>query len=345
MKTTNLPRRIVTFVLSAALLIALCACGRGNNSATPSTTATVSTEPVGPAGNTTGNITNFGIAAIQGDWIYYAASDGLYKINTVGNGEEKLCADLAESINIIGNTIYYQNYGSSNNYNANTVYSISTDGSDRQKVFDDEAQGIKYISVVGGKIYYCAYSLTKAGLLTKGKYTGIYVINTDGTGKQKICGDQAACLNVVGNQIYYKNKGASDQIYVINVDGTGRQDLCKERTDYSCVVDGRIYYQSITTEGRYLVTTKTDGTDRHVLCSDDVGCFNVVGNVVFYQNFSDGGKLYSINADGTNRKKLNDDLSFTICVAGDWIYYRSQQDNDVCLCRIKTDGNDRQFIQ
>jgi hypothetical protein len=86
-------------------------------------------------GNTPGNLANGGLAAQQGDWIYYSSysvdSDGtdnysLCKIRTDGTGKTKLSnIDSDNDINVVGDWIYYTNA---------SFYKMHTDGTDNQKV-------------------------------------------------------------------------------------------------------------------------------------------------------------------------------------------------------------------
>jgi len=116
-------------------------------SSAPSSKVTSSKAPVAPAvntrGNSTGNITNGGYAAIQGDVIYYhnGGDNGkLYKIKTDGSGKQKLSDDKADYINVIGDWIYYIAGRYSNEYGGqvyddNTkMYRMKTDGTQRQLV-------------------------------------------------------------------------------------------------------------------------------------------------------------------------------------------------------------------
>ena len=80
-------------------------------------------------GNTVGNLANNGLAAMQGDWIYYYDYyDGfkIYKIRTDGSVRTKVNDDDSGDINVVGDWIYYRNYDDSGR-----TYKICTDGSGR----------------------------------------------------------------------------------------------------------------------------------------------------------------------------------------------------------------------
>jgi hypothetical protein len=63
-------------------------------------------------------------------------------------------------------------------------------------------------------------------------------------------------------------------------------------------------------------------------------------NKLYFRNFSDEGKLYSSDLDGSNSKKLSDDRVFFINVVEDWVYYTNTSDKDK-LYKIKIDGTSR----
>ncbi len=74
-------------------------------------------------------------------------------------------------------------------------------------------------------------------------------------------------------------------------------------------------------------------------CTD----FTVHGGRLYFSNNYDNGTLYSINIDGSEELKLNDDWTPWFCVSGDQIYYENGSD-DSKLYAIATDGNDRRKL-
>lgn len=88
-------------------------------------------ENINTYGNTGSNIVNGGVAALQGDWIYYS-SDGLSKIRTDGTGWTLLSKDNCAYVNVIGDWIYYRNDSDSGH-----LYKIKTDGTARTALTHD----------------------------------------------------------------------------------------------------------------------------------------------------------------------------------------------------------------
>ena len=112
-----------------------------------------------PIGNTSGNLSNLGIAALSGEWIYYTDYYSMYqhnisKIHIDGSSHTQLCSDYGQYINVIGDWVYYQNRGDGQEEN---LYKIRTDGSEKTKITDEESL---YVHVVNDWAYYVVSSGT-----------------------------------------------------------------------------------------------------------------------------------------------------------------------------------------
>lgn len=101
-------------------------------------------------GNTNANLVNSGLAAIQGDWIYYCTPEGLFKINVDGTGEQLIFSDSAEddciySINVVGNWIYYENFIGG----IRAQYKVDINGEGHQQIGDG-----RQTHVIGDTLYW-----------------------------------------------------------------------------------------------------------------------------------------------------------------------------------------------
>ena len=109
-----------------------------------------------------------------------------------------------------------------------------------------------------------------------------------------------------------------------------------------CALQGdRIYYANNYDNGT-LYSMNTDGSDNRKLNDDWTSLFYVSGDRIYYQNGKDG-KIYAMNTDGSGQQKLSDDASGNINVAGGRIYY-SNRDDDFTLYSMNTDGSDRKKL-
>jgi len=68
-----------------------------------------------------------------------------------------------------------------------------------------------------------------------------------------------------------------------------------------------VIFTDLGDDGGGLYTIKTDGSDRKKLNDDEAGGIWVAGNRIYYSN--DDGGLYTIKTDGSDRRKLNDEVA------------------------------------
>ena len=276
-------------------------------------------------GNTSGNISNYGLAAQSGDWVYYrndSDSGNLYKMRTDGTDRTKLNDDNSYYINVIGDWIYYNN-----NSDDNKLYKIRTDGTDRTKLNDDESF---YINVIGDWVYYCNWS---------DNFKLLYKICTDGTGKTKLNDDNSGYINVIGDWVYYSNNSDDNKLYKIRTDGTERTKLSDHGSEYINVIGDWVYYIS-TSDNNKPYKIRTDGNDRTKLSDEWYNSINVADDWIYYSSWDESDRLYKMHTDGTGKTKLNDERTGYINIIGDWVYYRNESDGGK-LYKIRSDGTQR----
>lgn len=295
------------------------------------------TTAVNERGNTCGNIANRGLAAKQGDWIYYNNfNDGrkLFKERTNGCDKVKLCDDDCEYINVVGDWIYY-----SNTSEWNKLYKIRTDGTERIILVDKQCA---YISVFGGWIYYVE---DLGGSMDSGGY--IYKIRTDGSSRTLISDGYCTRLCVAGDNVYYNRESALlgllpiNKIYKARVDGHSTSALRNDKCFQLVVEDNCIYYHT-SENGIFRLTS--DGVIKQKICSDNCSFINAVDVWLYYRNLDDGGKLYRVRTDGSQKTLISDEECHWINIAGEWIYYTTENDRFGTLYKMRIDGTSRQRV-
>lgn len=297
-------------------------------------------------GNMQGNITNYGLAAEQGDWIYYS-NEGLFKINKNGADKQKLSADEPLFINVVGDWIYYLKV-SENQNESNRIYKIRTDGTGKTKITDDICF---YFTVAGDWIYYMNF--------TSPEGEGIYKIRTDGKLNTKLVdANYAYDINVSGDWIYYSlgeyYEDVQSEINRIKTDGTGTQRIynCDSDSGFiGTIVSGDwVYFMDAKPNDAeddliyHIYKTKKDGSGKaDMVVEDEVLNYNVYGGWIYYLSDEEEPKLYKIKTDGTEKTYLNAGGTVLINIAEDWIYYLSQSDGR--LYRVKIDGTENQIVR
>jgi hypothetical protein len=186
-------------------------------------------------GNTTGNIVNVGIAAIQGEWIYYSNVSHrgeLYKIRVDGSDKTLVGEDNATFINVVGDWVYY-----SDSFGGEKLYKIRTDGTDLTSLHDNSVWGLL---VAGDWLYYVKHLDNGANARTE-----LCKIRTDGTERTVVYKGETGPMNVVGDWIYFWNEE------------NDVRKLCKIRTNgtkYTVLAEGD--FNQINVVGEWIYCTK-----------------------------------------------------------------------------------------
>ncbi|HAG10266.1 MAG TPA: hypothetical protein DCK76_02500 [Desulfotomaculum sp.] len=203
---------------------------------------------------------------VTGDDIFYSGGDGwnLTKIKTDGSGKTVLDTQ-AYHVNVINGWIYY----TKGFLQDGKMYKMKTDGSNRTQISEDH---ISDLVATNNAIYYSSDYYGKSikinldgsgkiklfaaranfGLNVEDNWLyfnhndALYKIKTDGTELSKICGDDARCINVSGDWVYYSDYSEDRKVlYRINVDGTGKEKLSDDKPGYIFVLDDKIFYYDL----------------------------------------------------------------------------------------------------
>jgi surface glycoprotein (TIGR04207 family) len=287
-------------------------------------------------GNTSGNLINSGIAAIQGEWIFYNNGNELYKINVDGSGRMKLADDNAFYINVVGDWVYYNGWDGE----SNRLYRVRTNGTGRTALNNVSSW---LVNVIGDWIYYMDSSDRT-----------VYRMKTDGTGRTKLI-DNCEVFVIDGDWIYYTLNEFNDfNFYKMKTDGSGKQTFEERWITPNYVDNGLLYVRG---PGRFHINSleTQNFTSRRVLFTDTPFNANVHNNWIYLSievpsedkrddtlNLPSKG-FYRMRNDGSRLTKLSDDLAIYITIVGDWVYYINQDDQK--LYRIKTDGTGRQEVR
>ena len=117
--------------------------------------------------------------------------------------------------------------------------------------------------------------------------------------------------------------------------------------------DGWFYYSYAGEEnwkvyGDVVYRMRADGTGKmkviklNELWKGYYPAIHMYGEFIFFTNPADGGALYKMRLDGTEKTKLNNEGTSFLDVSDGWAYYLFGQEGSIC--RVRTDGTGREVI-
>lgn len=265
-------------------------------------------------GNTPGNIANGGRVVERDNWIYIATSDGILRVdknNRTVKTKVPNTDGIIRDLNIDKEYLYFVSYGSSS-----AIKKIKLDGSS-PKILTTDIQYNPYLTLKNGMLYYV------------NKDRNIIRMDTEGKNTTTVSKDKCGVMSVGDEWIVYTNENDTVKYSYDSVHGEVMDDTM-----------GKIY------------RIKPDGSGREQLTEEGSDFINIDGDYIYYGNGSDGvelmsegdswytGKLYKMNLDGTNKKKVLTYASWDLNITDEWIY----ADHELDLVRINKNTGVEQVI-
>lgn len=278
-----------------------------------STTASQSTMS-GTYDAASGNLNNWGLVVSEGNDIYFAINNKLFK-NQNGEKNNTLLFESGpggiRSMNLVDDWIYYIKSSSG-------VYRIKTDGTGAEELVSDRCNSI-YVNQD-----YLYESIDEGGI-----YSLYRIPIGNWSRKEKIMSGMLSYFTVAGDWIYYWKKEGYD-LYRMHLDGTNDTRLSDTLGFRPCIKDDWVYFS--TTKEIYKITTDgSSETKLYEVGSDaSISNFNVTDEKccfeVYYKSETNQPReVWCINQDGSVPTKLftaNNvkDTIFGINVKDDVIY-------------------------
>ncbi len=276
-------------------------------------------------GNSQANLTNRGIAAVQGDWIYYInyKDDAtIYKVKTDGTQRVRVHGTSAHDLNVTGRYIrfihtstgfqpgFWESQLGNGGHFSGEIFETSTD-SENSRLAGISLAGNTYICIVGDKIY----SGTNGGFFTNGD--GWYQRNQITTGgiNYFIYKDYVYYIKSYDYDIGKRTLG----IFRTHLESKETNQVLEVNTLNFNIYNDRIYY--VTRSYHNLYSADLDGDNKKIITDQKVFNINVTDDWIYYVNESDENKLYKMKVDGSSNQKLSDDSTYHINVFDDFIVY------------------------
>lgn len=305
------------------------------------------------AGNTIGNIRNYGYGTISGNYIYYLSPNedssavGIFKVKKDGTNIEQLYMSEPEneivSINAYKNYVYFieikpTEYNEEDEVD-NKIYRMKKDGSDLEVINDNELNNDCYeIYVINEKVYYIDKDANVANM------------SLDGSDKAVVTENKTGYLGITEDYIIYnvETEDATSYItYIMNIDGTNQRPIIENTRLYSVNIEGDyIYY---TNANKQICRTKIDSNTEEMISETEAYNLNVSNGVAYYLNYKDTENedytvcIYKIDlADNADRtpvmiKELESYSSF-LNIVKDWALYMDSSETAGFINLVKLDG-------
>lgn len=264
----------------------------------------------------TGNISNNGLAASDGEFIYYSnLADGgkIYKKSINGLDEYPITEDNARYINVVGDYIYYSNLS-----DGGKIYRIKTDGTERSRLNNVLSS---YINVIGDYIYY----------VNGAKNSYIYVMSKyNGSVNYPLISNRAAYLVVFDNMVYYSNLSDKGRLYSYNLNSSTKTVFTvgssySPGVRYISVTNDGIVYAAGYDGKLYRSVSNNRLTEVNVMANDTKKeKFTVINaqttNDIYYRSNVLGGKLYKADSTGSGSLVYSEVVT-NINIAEDYVYF------------------------
>lgn len=280
-------------------------------------------------GNSYSNLSNYALAAKQGNWIYYATDKGIYKIKENGEESKMLHQGSCSNISVVGKWVYFREYGSLD------FYRIKTNGT-KKEVF---LSGVENLCIADDWVYY-----------TRIDDGALYKVRLNDTSDAVCIIDDLVKNNfkVVEDKIYW-TKGGSIKEFDLN----GK--LLNEYTNMNSLLEEGGFYYGIApaqSDGYGIQKSKLDGSESVRLALqrpvDDLAIYD---GWLYYTTEDARHNLCRIKTDGTSDETLNNEYSTDISIVGEWIYYKlgtkdiASGNYVFSYYRMHLDGSENQQIE
>lgn len=278
----------------------------------------------------------------DGDWLY--ESGNLSKVNLDGTNKSYIGQAYGGIIGVADGWVYYVD-GVIGHFGSRGIYKIKDN--EEIKLTDDDY--IVDAVLYKGSIYYALGPEAYDNNVIKG---GLYKVDINGKNKVQLSDQMVENINIYKDFIYYSG---NQKIFKMNTDGTNRTKICDHYVHFLKLSGDNIYFSN-GNDNYKLYRISIDGTNEKKL-NDDISCdIQVSGDWIYYSNNPyDGhtemmlpldqtkGNIYKITINGTDRTKLNSEVSRLSEVIDGWIYYTNLSDGK--FYKMNLDGSNKLVVE
>lgn len=291
----------------------------------------------------------------HGDYLYYssaATKNSMYRINLDGTNRVAINSNACLYEIVENDEIYFINVSDNNK-----LYKMNLDGTNVKKLNDDDCS---YLNISGNVLYYRNDS----------DYGKIYAIKTDGTLRRSVTTEKAYYLNIAGGKIYYETEQSNGVIHSISLINLEKDEAPINTSvlgnlpgninnfGLACSDEKYIYVNEPRKYPLGIYRYNSDYTNKVFIGIEnysEINYLNVLNGWVYYAAMSpnsrqENEKIYKVKADGSGEKiQLASNRAFYMTVAGDWIYYTTQEyDSTITgggpIHKVRIDGTGEAYL-
>lgn len=280
-----------------------------------------------------GNISNLGLVYKSGKYTFYNKYEkGLYRVKGDSKSEKKITDDVANSINIYKDYIYYTTITEDKSV---AIVKVKTNGNDRTVVSKIHTP-INKIYVLDDGIYYVSNNLLN---------NNVVKLALDGSSEELVSTEYIVDFQVIDNKIYFL-----DEIGIINsmdLDGQNVEELVEDVKLFQ-ISDKFAYFVSRIDNKLYKAKAEKGSEKVCIVDNENIANINVEGKNIYYFD-NEAKKIYKTDTDASEIQEIVSINTATtkINISGKYLYYldtSSDSSRVYEINRIKTNGKEANDI-
>ena len=273
-------------------------------------------------GNSQGNLSSGGFIAFDGEWYYYRSNEGfcLFKMRKDGSDVTQLTDDPAAEISVYDGFVYYRSSGVEP-----CIKKVDTNGQNMAILHTGATEDVR---IVNDRIYY------QDGL----DHLHLYSMNLQGKDVRFENSQEKTYSWVTdGTYIYYANQEDGGKLYRANMDGSDLVCLVDHQIEGMTIAGNLLYFNDLVTNWFSTYDLTTGELDE--LASDYLYYINVREDGIYSYSGVKSTYLNYVQTNGLGSRTLVEEPVKNVCVAGNLIYYKCDDDNTYYI--VDLEGNNK----
>ena len=233
----------------------------------------------------------------------------------------------------------------SNPYDNNYLYVMNPDGSDVRLLKDDS---VNCINVYGKYIYYLMDGQDSDDLFASFNYNIYSLCRINLNGKNKIALDGNPCLqaSLSGNYLYYLHydKETATTLYRVKIDGKEKEMINANPYNTACTIGDKFYCNDFDKNPRVI---EYNTSTNEISTFYNGNCYNCIldNNYLYFMDCDKNYSLARVYLPTGKKDTLVNKRIDAYNIAGDYIYYQTNDGDNSALCRVKTDGSNVETVK